>query len=99
MYRNENRRTLLSKKCERRVYKTMTDSERQNNERLRCTNGKELTLLDELMSIEIKRMNQSGISENERKENSAGNFIAYKIFFCQAMEENDRNCVMLKSGG
>lgn len=46
----------------------MTDSERQNNERLRCTNGKELTLLDELMSIELKRMNQSGISENERKE-------------------------------
>ena len=30
---------------------------------------------------------------------SAGNFISYKIFFCQAMEENDRNCVMLKSGG
>ena len=41
----------------------MTESEKLNNEQLLRINGKELTLLDELMNKEMKRMDQPGISE------------------------------------
>ena len=44
----------------------MTESEKLNNEQLLRINGKELTLLDELMNKEMKRMDQPGISENEK---------------------------------
>ena len=39
----------------------MTESEKLNNEQLLRINGKELTLLDELMNKEMKRMDQPGI--------------------------------------
>ena len=45
----------------------MTESEKLNNEQLLRINGKELTLLDELMNKEMKRMDQPGISENEKR--------------------------------
>ena len=46
----------------------MTESEKLNNEQLLRINGKELTLLDELMNKEMKRMDQPGISESEKRE-------------------------------
>lgn len=45
----------------------MTESEKLNNEQLLRINGKELTLLDELMNKEMKRMDQPEISENEKR--------------------------------